>query len=73
MGILVQETRQTLLKSYYDEQAALDSVKAELAKFSSGDPAIYEQKKLDIELMKESALRWTGDYAFTAFLFSFSR
>ncbi|KAK9896974.1 meiotic nuclear division protein 1 [Cystobasidium minutum MCA 4210] len=54
-----QEERDNLLKDYAEKQAELQSIKDELSQYAQGDPAVYEQKKKDIELMKESALRWT--------------
>ncbi|CAD6564543.1 MAG: Meiotic nuclear division protein 1 [Cyphobasidiales sp. Tagirdzhanova-0007] len=51
--------RQGLLKEYYAKQKELDDIDAALSEFSQGDPALYEQKKKDMEAMKESALRWT--------------
>ena len=56
-----QEERDKLLKEYTEKQAELRKIKDELSQYAQGDPAVYEQKKKDIEAMKESALRWTGD------------
>lgn len=56
-----QEERDNLLKEYTQKQAELQKIKDELSQYAQGDPAVYEQKKKDIEAMKESALRWTGE------------
>lgn len=59
-SIYLQDERENLLKEYSEKQEQLLKIKEELSQYAQGDPAVYEQKRKDIEAMKESALRWTG-------------
>jgi len=69
----MQEERDNLLKEYTEKQDQLQQIKNELAQYAQGDPAVYEQKKKDIEAMKESALRWTGMLLLCNFFISLFR
>lgn len=60
-GLYLQDARQALLQEYYRKISQLEQIKEELSQYSSSDPHVYEQKRRDTELMKESALKWTGE------------
>ena len=57
-----QAERRKLLSTLADEIATNKSLTSELAAFGAADPERYERKRRAVQVAKDAAVRWTGEY-----------
>ncbi|CAD6579632.1 MAG: hypothetical protein TREMPRED_002532 [Tremellales sp. Tagirdzhanova-0007] len=54
--------RRKLLSTLADVSSTNESLRSELAAFGAADPERYERKRRAVQVAKDAAVRWTGEY-----------